>query len=715
MYISAYRGRYKRRKRTAVIPVLFFIMAAGLAVTGIFMLAALKEHEIPARPVSEPDSPGSFFVSDLDSIPEITDIPDISGAERDNIPLIAIDAGHGGMDGGTSAGGIPEKTFNLEIAQKLRDILESQGYRVLMIRNDDEYVEKGQRAAVANEAGASLFISIHQNSDSGGAHGIETWYDDTETEKDCYKLALLVQSCTVWTTGARDRGLRTSHEMVVIRETAMPSCLIETGFVSNGEELKLLASAEYQTKIARGIAEGIHWYINPNEPLPGYDDPPVATPDSVKAIGWGLSFRESGDPPDASCSPEYLSQFDAVYLGDVNQKRLYLTFDAGYENGCTASILDTLAYHDVPAAFFLVGHYIQANHELVRRMNNEGHIVANHTFNHADMAAFTELEDFKTELSELEELYKAVTEADLARYYRPPEGEFSELNLRQAQYLGYRTVFWSLAYVDWEQNQPTRQQALDKLLPRVHPGAVILLHSTSQTNAEILNELLTIWKSEGYTFGSIDELFDREADNRNTLYLTFDDGPSAKYTETILDELKARGIKATFFVVGENVRKYPELVCRIADEGHTIGIHCYSHAYNEIYASVESYVADFEKALNIVEETIGVKPNLFRFPGGSINAYNKGVFRDIIEAMAERGYIYFDWNASLEDAVRNPQADLLLKSAKNSVGGKNAAVLLAHDTVSVTAQILPELLDMFAEYKFELLTSNVAPVRFRYD
>lgn len=223
---------------------------------------------------------------------------------------------------------------------------------------------------------------------------------------------------------------------------------------------------------------------------------------------WGLSFRQEGTPPVGNAGQDQLRQYDAAYLGDTSQKVIYLTFDAGYECGSTAKILDVLKEHQAPAAFFLVGNYIEKNADLVRRMAEEGHIVGNHTMHHYDMSKLSDKDAFAKELTDLEALYKEITGKDMEKYYRPPQGIYSEKNLKMAQELGYKTVFWSLAYVDWLQDdQPTREQALKKLLPRMHPGAVLLLHSTSQTNAEILDELLTTWEGEGYRFASIAELF----------------------------------------------------------------------------------------------------------------------------------------------------------------------------------------------------------------
>lgn len=230
---------------------------------------------------------------------------------------------------------------------------------------------------------------------------------------------------------------------------------------------------------------------------------------SAMATGsWGLSFRQEGAPPIGNAGKDQLRQYQAAYIGDVGEKVLYLTFDAGYENGCTAKILDTLKEKQVPAAFFLVGNYIQRSPDLVRRMVAEGHIVGNHTMHHYDMSRLSDKAAFSKELTDLEALYKETVGQELPKYYRPPQGIYSEENLKMAQELGYQTVFWSLAYVDWNNDaQPTKETAFAKLLPRTHNGAVVLLHSTSKTNAEILGELIDKWKAMGYRFGTLEELF----------------------------------------------------------------------------------------------------------------------------------------------------------------------------------------------------------------
>jgi peptidoglycan-N-acetylmuramic acid deacetylase len=228
----------------------------------------------------------------------------------------------------------------------------------------------------------------------------------------------------------------------------------------------------------------------------------------VETAAWGLSFRADNMPPSGPADSATLARYNASYLGNTEEKVIYLTFDAGYENGCTEKILDVLKKHSVPAAFFLVGNYIEKNADLVRRMVDEGHIVGNHTMHHPDMSLLEDEAAFSTELTQLEDLFREITGKELPKYYRPPQGTYSQRNLEMARDMGYKTVFWSLAYVDWNNNaQPTAEHAFSKLLPRIHNGAVVLLHSTSVTNAQILDELLTKWKDMGYRFAGLEHLF----------------------------------------------------------------------------------------------------------------------------------------------------------------------------------------------------------------
>lgn len=234
-----------------------------------------------------------------------------------------------------------------------------------------------------------------------------------------------------------------------------------------------------------------------------------ALPSSSQSSNWGLSFQEEGKRPVGNATVEELSQYNAYYAENTEEKKIYLTFDAGYENGNTPAILDALKKHQAPATFFVVGNFISENQDLIKRMESEGHIVGNHTMTHPDMSKISTQESFQKELSGVEDIYKEITGKEMTKFYRPPQGIYSTLNLSMAKEMGYHTFFWSLAYVDWYQdNQPDPQEAIEKLTKRIHPGAIVLLHSTSSTNAQILDELLSKWETMGYSFHFLQDLVD---------------------------------------------------------------------------------------------------------------------------------------------------------------------------------------------------------------
>lgn len=222
---------------------------------------------------------------------------------------------------------------------------------------------------------------------------------------------------------------------------------------------------------------------------------------------WGLGFGESGTQPTGNATPEELRKYNTYFIGNGDDKVIYLTFDCGYENGNTEKILEALKKHDVKATFFVVGHFLETRPDLVRKMVEEGHTVGNHTYHHPDMSEIADVSSFQKEVEDVKLLYEEITDKEMVKFYRPPQGKYSESNLKMAKELGYYTFFWSLAYVDWDpDNQPTKEEAFEKLTGRIHPGAIVLLHNTSKTNGEILDELLTKWEEMGYHFGTLDEL-----------------------------------------------------------------------------------------------------------------------------------------------------------------------------------------------------------------
>ncbi len=226
---------------------------------------------------------------------------------------------------------------------------------------------------------------------------------------------------------------------------------------------------------------------------------------------WGLGFGTEGAKPAGNATPEEMQKYNAYFVAPGDEKKIYLTFDCGYENGNTEAILDALKKHGAPATFFVVGHYLKSAPELVKRMVAEGHAVGDHTYHHPDMSKISDPATFQKEMEDVRTLFYEVTGKEMPAYYRPPQGKYNVENLKMAKELGYATFFWSLAYVDWNVNdQPSREEALSKMTSRIHPGAIVLLHNTSKTNGEVLDELLTKWEEMGYSFAPLSELLPQE-------------------------------------------------------------------------------------------------------------------------------------------------------------------------------------------------------------
>lgn len=224
-----------------------------------------------------------------------------------------------------------------------------------------------------------------------------------------------------------------------------------------------------------------------------------------KEIDWYVVPNKNNLPPEPNKeSTEIFSKFSSYYIGNTEKKYLYLTFDEGYENGYTERILNTLKKHNIPAAFFVVKPYITRNKELILRMVNEGHLVCNHSSTHPSMAKITDINIFKKEIQEVEDEFKKITNINMPKYFRPPMGKFSEYSLKLAYELGYKNIFWSVAYKDFDiKNQPSEEKAKNTVLSRIHNGAIILLHAVSKTNSNILDEIITNLKSQGYEFRSL--------------------------------------------------------------------------------------------------------------------------------------------------------------------------------------------------------------------
>ena len=228
---------------------------------------------------------------------------------------------------------------------------------------------------------------------------------------------------------------------------------------------------------------------------------------SNKPLHWGFKKSQNHEPPFAGQeSDQLLGKYDAFYLGNTAKNNIYLTFDNGYENGYTSQILDVLKKKKIPATFFVTGHYLDDQPELVKRMVKEGHIVGNHSWYHPDLTKVND-ERLKKELESVRKKTEQLTSQKGMNYVRPPRGIFSERTLAISKELGYYNVFWSLAFVDWNIDQQKGwKYSYDNIMKQIHPGAILLLHTVSKDNAEALEKVIADLQKQGYTFKSLDDL-----------------------------------------------------------------------------------------------------------------------------------------------------------------------------------------------------------------
>jgi peptidoglycan-N-acetylmuramic acid deacetylase len=227
----------------------------------------------------------------------------------------------------------------------------------------------------------------------------------------------------------------------------------------------------------------------------------------TRSYGWGLKYNGKGKLPEAGKQYEsIIAKHNAFYIDKTTTKRIYLTFDAGYENGFTDQILNVLKKQRVSATFFLVGDYLNKEEDLVKRMVKEGHIIGNHTYKHRDLTKLNKAE-YKEQVEKWEQRYKELIGKDPMKIIRPPEGTFSDQSLQYADDLGYYTILWSLAYYDWDKDkQQGWEYAYNNVMNKIHPGAVILMHSTSKDNADALEKLIIGLRKDGYEFVPITKL-----------------------------------------------------------------------------------------------------------------------------------------------------------------------------------------------------------------
>ncbi|MBP3487358.1 MAG: N-acetylmuramoyl-L-alanine amidase [Roseburia sp.] len=524
----------KRRKRRIrnMVCVLYSIIQLSIAIAGFWVLGGvLKKLDVTETVLT---IQGEVIVPEEDK-------------EEPTGPVICIDAGHGGKDNGSESGAHVEKDDNLKLAQAVAAYLKGKNVSVVMTREDDTFLSLEERCNIANQSNADYFVSLHRN--DGEGYGVETWVYSGATD-ETVMLAEQIMAELDEAGIQRNRGVKKgtqkseSGNYYVNIHSDMPSCIVEMGFVGNAADNQLLEEklSDYAAAIGDAILSTYEIYNgasgdasgqNPDgagdgtagQNTEGADGSVTGQDDGADAgtspgqvtqaialdgldttiVNWGLgrNVDEQNRPVDAVSAQEKYGAYNAVFLGE-DEKSIYLTFDEGYEYGCTESILDTLKEKGVSAVFFVTEPYAKAEPGLVQRMIDEGHVVGNHSVTHPSAGIPSlSIERQQEEVMGNHQYIEENFGYDMY-LFRYPAGKFSEQTLAIVNNCGYQSVLWSFAYMDYDvNNQPDEKESLQKMTDRLHPGAVYLLHAESTTNAAVLGDFIDAAREEGYTFATL--------------------------------------------------------------------------------------------------------------------------------------------------------------------------------------------------------------------
>ena len=521
-------SRKRRKRRIGAIRAVICALSLAIVMLGMTGLEKLVDFGLGQVKASESEAETEIMTE----TGEVTETETESETETETEPkgldlLVCVDPGHGGKDGGADDGmGRYEKDDNLRLSLAVRDVLVSLGANVIMTREDDTFVGLSERAVFANEAGADYFVSIHRN--TGEGNGVEVWvHSASEEGGEQLKYGEAIMAGLEGVGVSRNRGVKkgsqgsSQENLLVNRETQMNSCLIEMGFMNYGEDNALFDQnlEGYAEAIAHGIVDTWKELNLPPETEGTEEGVPVNSSETsihienqqldVSSYSSSLVEWGSGGPVDSLNRPDgciidqekygHLSAYFIAPLEDETDKVIYLTFDIGYTNEYTTSILDTLKEKGVKGVFFATLPVVNEDTEIVTRIINEGHELGNHSVSHTNIPAKS-VEEQTRELMD-------VHEAALAKYgyemhlWRYPEGKFSEQGLAIVNNCNYRSVFWSFAHHDWvPEDQPDVGEARTKAINALHPGAIYLLHGISATNAAILGDLIDAAQAQGYRF-----------------------------------------------------------------------------------------------------------------------------------------------------------------------------------------------------------------------
>ena len=509
----------KHSKNYYISAVLKWLFCIGILALTLLLCQFLDKKLNDGRIVNKIINSG-LSVSSTEKTENTESIAVTEEATEQDVLTVCLDPGHGGMDPGCDYNGRIESEDNWALALAVKQEMESKGIEVIMTRNDnDTKVFLKDRVAIANASGADYFISLHRN--KGEGYGIETWMTATNDTTVTETLTNNVHNALVGVGVQRDRGVKTGTETgegsdyYVIGNTTMPACLLEFGFINNEEDNRLFDANKqaYAQAITQAVLDTYAQYGEADDTSvsgeAGTEDTSAAdtltgmtlsypTIDNVSGLsgeilnwGQGSNVDEYNRPTGSLSYQEKYKDYPVDFIIPTTDKKIYLTFDEGYEYGCTPSILSTLKEKDVKAVFFVTKPYAEEDPDLVRQIIDEGHILGNHSVTHPSAGIPSlSLDDQKQEVMGNHEYIKQNFNYDMC-LFRFPAGKFSEQSLAILNNCGYRGVFWSFAYLDYDvNNQPNEAESLQKLVDKLHPGAIYLLHAESWTNTNILGSFI---------------------------------------------------------------------------------------------------------------------------------------------------------------------------------------------------------------------------------
>ncbi len=528
--MNSKRQRMKRRKRIRNTLCITFCVILLLITVGIIRMLTNAIGNLNRMPESIDE-----MIENSTPPPKE---PASEAAVDDEVLTICIDAGHGGKDIGSDSKGRIEKDDNLKLALAIQSYLEEQDVKVIMTRTDDTFLKLAKRCDIANQAGADYFVSVHRN--KGNGNGVESWiYSQANAETEA--LATNIQDGLSDVGIQRDRGVKkgsqksSAKDYFINSNAKMPSCIIELGFINVAEDNQLFDDnlKAYAKAIGKAILKTAQDYSDTHVKVPESteslsDTEAVPSTEGISIVntshtitnptidingldttildwGQGSNVDEQNRPTGSVMYQEKYGKYNAYFISE-GDKTIYLTFDEGYEVGYTPSILDTLKEKNVKAVFFVTQPYAKTDPELVSRMIDEGHMVGNHTVTHPSTGVPSlSVDKQQSEIVDNHNYIKDNFGGYEMHLFRYPAGKFSEQSLAILNNCNYKSVFWSFAYMDYDvNNQPNEAESLQKMIDKLHSGAIYLLHAESSTNTNVLGNFIDKARALGYEFALFD-------------------------------------------------------------------------------------------------------------------------------------------------------------------------------------------------------------------